>query len=150
MPPKTYKPRANTLSRADLANPSNGDSEDDEDVSGSSSDEDSPFSDDEDEDYYPDCSVDRDSQRELSRSTSIRSAQTGRNAPAQVHGTRSSARLAGELLPTLHSIGLYNNQAKVSRSRFERKRFLGPNIVLVLQAPKNKGKNLEGEAAVVC
>jgi hypothetical protein len=107
------------LSRAELANSSNGDSEDDEDVSSSSTDEDDPFSDDEDEDYCSDQAVDRDLKRGLAHSTSSGSAQTGRGAPTQVYGTRSSARLAGELLPSLHSIGLYNNQAKVSRFHSE-------------------------------
>ena len=106
-------------SRAGLANSSNRGSEEDEDASGSSTSEDDTFSDEEDEDYHSDQAVDKGLKRGLAHSTSSRSAQTGRGAPTQVYGTRSSARLAGERLPSLHSIGLYNNQAKVSRFPFE-------------------------------
>ena len=86
------------LSRAKLANPPNGYSGDDEDVSGSSSsfDERDERSDDDDEDSEP--YTDRDRQ--------VREDEL----LARKLGTRTSKRLKGPALPPLHSVGLQNKK----------------------------------------
>jgi hypothetical protein len=124
MPPKGYKPRANTLSRADLAKLPNDDSGDDEDVRDFSDERDERFdADDEDGDLHIDENEGEKSEQESTQaqiSATGSSTQGGRRSKAPVEetqiqadarlaeslGTRSSGRNRGEKLPALHWVGL--------------------------------------------
>lgn len=90
--------------------------EDGEDATGSSSDADLSSDDDEGNSPYEDKIVDREIRQKHPHLVLSSSAQTGCGAPAGSSGTRSSARNRGELLPSLHSLGLYNNKDEVSSS----------------------------------
>ena len=111
MPPKTYKPRTNLLSRASVAKPSNEDPDSDEDLSDRSDEEER--SDADESDSYTNKNVDQKLRKKITKANRCAPAVCSR-AGTGAHAQRSSLRRAGLKLGSLHSIGIDSDWVKVS------------------------------------